>query len=61
MEQGPKQPLEEKNAEIDRLLARIAQLEIVANAACVYLTNSTPVNAVKLDEALKQMKGEKQG
>ena len=48
--QGPKQPLDEKDAEIARLQARIARLE---DAARVYLTNSTPVNAIHLDKALK--------
>lgn len=58
MEQGPKQPLEEKDALIERLRA---QLEAVTNAACVYLANSTPINALKLHDALKQARGEKQG
>jgi hypothetical protein len=61
--QGPKQPLEEMQAEIEQLWTRIARLETVASAARTYLTNSTPVNALVLDKALKQAKGkgEKQG
>ena len=52
----PPDPLEEKDAEIARLHARIAVLE---QAARTYLINSTPVNAVALDKALKQVKGER--
>lgn len=49
-QQGPRQPLDEMRQEIERLQARISQLEAAARA---YLVNSTPINAVKLDEALK--------
>lgn len=59
--QGPKQPLEEKDAEIEHLIAMIAILEEVTSAASVYLTNSTPVNAVKLNDALRKAREEKQG
>lgn len=60
-EQGPRQPLDEKDAEIARLQARIVVLEAAVQAAGVYLTNSTPVNAVKLNDALRKAREEKQG
>lgn len=52
--QGPRQPLDELaqlRQENERLQKRIAALEA---ASRLYLTNSTPVNAVKLDKILKE-------
>lgn len=57
-EQGPHQPLDELaqlRQENERLQARIVALQA---ASRLYLLNSTPVNAVKLDRVLKE---EKQG
>lgn len=53
-EQESRQSPEERDAEIERLRTRIALLENVAKWARIYLTNSTPSNAVQLDKALNQ-------
>jgi hypothetical protein len=57
--QEPREPLAERDAEIARLQARIAVLEDAVQVAGVYLTNSTPVNAVKLNDALRKAQEDK--
>lgn len=61
------QPLDElwaENEQIrqenERIRARIAVLDEAIRIANLYLTNSTPVNAVKLNDALRKAREEKQ-